>query len=108
MAKKTPAHTVAPSLVAERLQSWGMCVRKQRIAQRITARDLCDRLGISHPTLQRMERGEFTVSAGAYLAALNVLGVLEHAAPAIRNDIWHMDNPAGRARPETGHDDEYF
>jgi hypothetical protein len=74
-----------------------------------------------------MERGESTVSAGGYLAALHVLGVLEHAAPWLRTDLWYMDTPlayghpsgiwtplwymdtpAGRARPEIEHDDDYF
>ena len=108
MAKKISTFTAVPTLVSERLKSWGMCVRKQRIAQRIRARDLCERLGISHPTLQRMERGESTVSAGTYLAALHVLGVLEHAAPGLRNDLWHMETPTGRARPAAEHDDDYF
>ncbi|MFT5643038.1 MAG: transcriptional regulator with XRE-family HTH domain [Janthinobacterium sp.] len=108
MAKKTPTLAAVPTLVAERLASSDMCIRKQRIDQRIRARDLCERLGISHPTLQRMERGESTVSAGGYLAALHVLGVLEHAAPGLRTDLWHMDTPAGRARPENEHDDDYF
>jgi transcriptional regulator with XRE-family HTH domain len=99
-----------PTMVAERLASWGMCVRKQRINQKIRARDLCDRLGISHPTLQRMERGESTANAGTYLAALHVLGVLEYAAPGLRTDLWYMDNPLGRARPGTKNDDgdDYF
>lgn len=108
MIMKTPTLSAVPTLVAERLRSWGMCIRKQRIAQRIRARDLCYRLGISHPTLQRMERGESTVSAGTYLAALNILGVLEYAAPGLKNDLWHMSNLTGRARPEAEHDDEYF
>lgn len=108
MAKKNPSLAVVPTLVAERLQSWGLCVRKQRIAQRIRACDLCARLDISHPTLQRIERGEASVNAGAYLAALHVLGVLEHAAPALRFDLWHMENTTGRARPDAEGDDEYF
>lgn len=108
MPKPAPTSKMVPSLVTERLQMWGMCVRKQRIAQRIRARDLCDRLGISHPTLQRMERGEATVNAGAYLAALSVLGVLEYAVPRLKNELWQMASLTGRARPESGDDDDYF
>ena len=108
MPQQIPTRSAVPTLVGERLRSWGMCVRKQRIAQRIRARDLCQRLGISHPTLQRMEHGEATVNVGTYLAALHILGVLEYAAPALRIDLWHMENPAGRAHVEVGDDDEYF
>lgn len=108
MTNKTPTLAAVPTLVAERLKSWGLCVRKQRIAQRIRARDLCERLGISHPTLQRMERGEASIKAGTYLAALHILGVLEYAAPGLKTHLWHMENPTGRARPEVEDDDEYF
>jgi transcriptional regulator with XRE-family HTH domain len=108
MAKKSPSLMAVPTLVAERLQSWGSCVRKQRIAQRIRARDLCARLDISRPTLLRIERGEASVNAGAYLAALHVLGVLEYAAPSLRADLWHMENATGRARPDAEDDDDYF
>jgi transcriptional regulator with XRE-family HTH domain len=108
MAKKPPSLTAVPTLVAERLQSWGSCVRKQRIAQRIRASDLCARLDISRPTLLRIERGEASVNAGVYLAALHVLGVLEYAAPPLRTDLWQMESPTGRARPEAEDDDDYY
>jgi transcriptional regulator with XRE-family HTH domain len=108
MAKQDPRTTVVPSLIVERLQTWGMCVRKQRIAQRIRASDLCARLGISHPTLQRLQRGEASVGAGVYLAALQILGVFDDAAPMLRADLWRMDQANGRARPDAEGDDEYF
>lgn len=46
-----------PTLVQERLVEWGRCVNVQRMRQRITATDLCRRLGISEATLRRLERG---------------------------------------------------
>lgn len=107
MPKRALPAAVIPTLVAERLKTWGKCVRHQRVSQQITARDLCGRLGISHPTLQRIERGEATVNAGLYLAALHVLGVLAFAAPELDPVLWQTRSPAPRARPESS-DDEYF
>ena len=108
MGKKDPALTLVPTLVAERLRIWGMCVRKQRIAQGMRADDLCQRMGISHPTLQRLQRGEASVGAGLYLAALQILGMLEFAAPMVDNKFWQTDQPNARARPEVEIDDDYF
>jgi len=108
MAKSAPADIPVPTLVEERLRSWGMCVRKQRIAQRIRADDLCARLAISRPTLLRLERGETTVSVAAYLTALHVLGALEQAAPALAPALWQMETAHGRARPTRGDDNDYF
>ncbi len=107
MSKKNPASTLVPTLVAERLRVWGMCIRKQRISQRIRAADLCQRMGISPPTLQRLQRGEASVAVGAYLEALHILGVLDFTAPMPENALWQMDSANGRARPEGG-DDDYF
>lgn len=107
MPKRALPATAIPTLVAERLTTWGKCVRHQRVSQQITGRDLCERLGISHPTLQRIERGEASVNAGLYLAALHVLGVLPYAAPELDPSLWQSRSPAPRARPGAS-DDEYF
>jgi transcriptional regulator with XRE-family HTH domain len=108
MAKLAPTIIPVPTLVGERLRTWGMCVRKQRIAQRIRADDLCSRLAISRPTLLRLERGEATVNVAAYLAALHILGALDRAAPALAPDLWQMSISNGRARPDSADDDDYF
>jgi len=109
MTKRTrPANTM-PTLVNERLRIWGQCVRKQRVQQNITARDLCARLDISRPTLQRMERGAASVNVGLFLAAFHVLGMLGMAAPELEVALWQMDSPAIRSRPGLRKgDDDYF
>ncbi|MES2150077.1 MAG: helix-turn-helix transcriptional regulator [Pseudomonadota bacterium] len=84
------------------MKTWGACVRKQRISQKMTALDLCHRLQISHPTLQRLENGGETVSVALYLAAFHILGVMESATPELRPDIWQMRHPAGRVRIKRG------
>jgi len=108
MPKRDPAQLPAPTLVMERLRTWGAAVRKQRIAQRIRASDLCSRLNISHPTLRRLERGETTVSAGVYLAAMHVLGFLDQSVPPLARELFHTTTSATRARIIKAADDDYF
>lgn len=109
MTKRLRTSDVMPTLVNERLRVWGQCVRKQRVQQNISARDLCTRLDISHPTLQRMERGEASVNVGLFLAAFHVLGILDIAAPAPEAALWQMEMPGMRSRPgRKEHDEDYF
>lgn len=104
------AHTV-PTLIQERLLSWGRCIHAQRMSQRLTAAAVCERAGLSEGTLRRLERGDPGAAASAYLAALSVLGVLDAAAPALPLQLWARQ--AGRRvrlRGEERHDPdhEYF
>lgn len=106
---KPPANALPiPTLVVQRLNSWGGCVRKQRIGQHIRAEDLCARMGISRPTLQRLEAGSPAVSAAVYLTALHILGVAGMAVPELPADIWRMDMPMARAKKIGELDDDYF
>lgn len=97
-----------PTLVCDRLKEWGLSIRKQRVAQGILAVDLCRRLGISHPTLRRLELGEPTIAAVHYLSALHVLGVMDAMAPQPEPPLWRMTDAAPRARGPKKSDDEYF
>ncbi len=98
---------VIPSLVAERLEVWGKCIRKQRVAQNVTAADLCRRLDISRPTLGRIERGEGSVAVALYLAAFHVLGLLAIVAPRLDLVLWEPVREGARAtRPRD--DVDYF
>ena len=45
-----------------------------RRKRRLTAAAMCERVGVSKATWQRMEKGDPTVSLGAYAQALFVLG----------------------------------
>jgi hypothetical protein len=67
MPKKLLNTDTVPTLVRERLSTWGRCIHTQRLRQRITAADLCARMSISEATLRRMERGDPGTAAGAYL-----------------------------------------
>lgn len=91
MPKKLAAAHTWPTLVQERLVMWGMCIRTQRLRQRITVADLSARLGVSRTTLMRLEQGDPGAGAGAYLTALLVLGVADQATPALPASLWQGD-----------------
>lgn len=112
MPKKLLDTDSLPTLVQERLSTWGRCIHTQRLRQRITAADLCARLGISEATLRRLERGDPGAGAGTYLTALLTLGVAAEAAPPLPPPLW-SDIPQRRVKPSRqergGKDDaEYF
>lgn len=106
MPKKLLSPIEVPTLVLERLQSWGNLIRHARLQQKLRAQDLCARMGISATTLRRMERGDPGASASHYLTALMVLGVMDMVAamppPAIQGT-------AGRRvrLPDLGFDDDF-
>ena len=91
MPKKLTPTDTWPTLVQERLRIWGRCIHTQRLRQRITAADLCTRLGVSRTTLLRLEKGDPGAGAGAYLTALFALGVADRAAPALSPELWQGD-----------------
>jgi hypothetical protein len=112
MPKKLSNAGMWPTLVQERLVEWGRCVNVQRLQQRITAADLCRRLGISEATLRRLERGDPGVGAGAYVNALLTLGMANEATPALKPGLWHKapGKRVRRTRQEQGAatDADYF
>lgn len=97
MPKKLLNETTLPTLVGERLVTWGRCIHTQRLRQRITAADLCVRMSISEATLRRLERGDPGAGAGAYLSALLILGVFDEATPVLPPALW-SDAPNRRVK----------
>jgi transcriptional regulator with XRE-family HTH domain len=111
MPKKLLHVDTLPSLVQERLSTWGRAIHTQRLRQRITAADLCARMSISEATLRRMERGDAGTAVGAYLSALLILGVMEESAPSLTPSLW-SDAPNRRVKrsrePGAEEDVDYF
>ncbi len=107
--KKLLSSPAVPTLILERLRTWGLCIRKQRIAQKIRAGDLCDRMGIARTTLRRLERGEPGAAVDLYLNALLILGIMDAAVPALSNSLWEMRNANSRTRltATEGDDDDF-
>jgi transcriptional regulator with XRE-family HTH domain len=71
--------------LATRLQALGGHIRAHRKQQRITATATAEAAGMSRITLNRIERGEPSVTIGAYLSAIDAVGlVLELRDPAVK------------------------
>jgi len=108
--KLSPTHAW-PTLVQERLTVWGQSIRTQRLRQRITVTDLCNRLGISRTTLLRLEKGDPGAGAGPYLTAFLALGIADQAVPVLPAELWQGDYGQRvklRQQEKGGDDAEYF
>jgi transcriptional regulator with XRE-family HTH domain len=71
-----------PPAAAQALRSLGENLAIARVRRRESQRAWAKRLGISAPTLIRMERGDPGVSAGIYVTALWLMGRV-NALPAV-------------------------
>lgn len=76
MSKKT--HLPIPAQKA--LRMLGKNISDARRRRRITMELMSERCGFSRLTLSKIEKGDPSVSMGAYAAALFVLGMSEHLA----------------------------
>lgn len=64
-----------PPAVATQLETLGRRIRTQRELQQVTATDAAEAAGMSRVTLHRVERGEPSVTMGAYLSAMAAVGL---------------------------------
>ncbi len=64
-----------PSHVATQLAMLGERIRVERERQKVTAIDAAEAAGMSRVTLHRVERGEPSVTMGAYLSAMSAVGL---------------------------------
>jgi len=74
MSKSSLKDRLAPK-VRRSLVKLGHDISIARRKRRLTAATMAERLGVSMPTYLRIERGDLTVSIGAYAAALYTLGL---------------------------------
>jgi len=107
MPKKNLTADTVPTLVLERLRIWGNYIKKQRLAQRIRADDLCRRISISDASLRRIEKGDPRVGIATYFSALHVLGVLDRMAPP-QDDSFKAESLNSRVRSKNLEDDNDF
>jgi transcriptional regulator with XRE-family HTH domain len=86
VSKTSTSLTSLPPAALQALQTLGENLAIARTRRRESQRNWARRLGISVPTLIRMERGDPTVSAGTYATALWLMGTVsglpDLAAPA--------------------------
>ncbi len=74
MARKTVNLTPDMESVIKKM---GIRIQKARLRRNILADVLAEHAGISKGTLSAIEKGEPTVSIGAYVAVLNGLGMVQ-------------------------------
>lgn len=67
--------TVFPIPVSRTLKKLGSDIKEARIRRRITAEMMVQRVGITRPTLAKVERGDPMTSIGIYAKVLFVLGL---------------------------------
>lgn len=108
MPKRSQALDAMPPLVLAQLRTLGehlAIARKRRLASR---KDWALRIGVTEPTLARMERGDPSVSMAAYATALWLIGraseLAEIAAPvhdlgALENEVRAAQSRAVRKPP---------
>ncbi len=59
----------------EALELLGTSIRAARLRRRWTIRELAERVGVSHVTIQKVERGDPGVALGTALEAATLVGV---------------------------------
>jgi transcriptional regulator with XRE-family HTH domain len=74
MPKSPEALTALPPVVAVALRELGQNLAIARVRRKESQRVWARRLGVSVPTLIRMEQGEASVAVGIYATALWMLG----------------------------------
>ena len=72
---KSAVSEILPPNVRQSLLKLGGDLSVARRKRRLTVAMMCERLGVSRSTWRRMEKGDPTVSVGAYAQALFVLGL---------------------------------
>ena len=86
MPKASQSSVSLPPAAAQALRSLGENLAIARVRRRESQRAWAKRLGVSVPTLIRMERGDPGVGAGIYVTALWLIGAVgalsDLAAPA--------------------------
>jgi len=69
--------------LAEGLGDRIAAARKRR---RLTVTEMAERMGVSRPTLNRLERGDLSIGLGVLVRALGVLGLDEDLAKLAADD----------------------
>jgi transcriptional regulator with XRE-family HTH domain len=80
MSKASPAQASLPPVAATALRALGEHLAIARVRRRESQRAWAKRLGVSIPTLIRMERGEPGVGIGIYASALWLMGRVQALA----------------------------
>jgi len=75
MTKASQSLKALPSLVGDQLQKLGKDISLARKRRRLSMKSMAERMMVSIDTIQRLEKGDPTVSIGIVTTALWVLGL---------------------------------
>lgn len=67
-------------------QGLGDRIATSRLRRRLTVTEMAERMGVTRPTLNRLERGDLSVGLGVLVRALGVLGLEEDLATLAADD----------------------
>ena len=85
--------------LATRLRALGQRIRDHRRRQKVNATAAAEAAGMSRATLHRIERGEPSVTMGAYLGAADAVGlVLDLSHPEVAAPASDITDPPERVR----------
>jgi transcriptional regulator with XRE-family HTH domain len=88
MAKRTPpTHPLAQRQIA----AWGTRLRAARLRRQMTQEVLAERVGVSVPTIGKLESGDPSTSLATVLRMLTILGLADDI------DLLAADDSLGRA-----------
>lgn len=100
MPKRPPAIETLPAAVLAQLRALGEGLAIARKRRREPMKSWAQRIGVSEPTLARMEKGDPSVSMGVYATALWLMGrsqaLAECAAP--EHDLGALEDAVRAAR----------
>lgn len=65
----------------------GENIKLARLRRKYSSEQVCERAGISRPTLASIEKGKSTVNIGAYIQVLAVLGLAEDIQEVAKDDV---------------------
>jgi transcriptional regulator with XRE-family HTH domain len=77
------SHSVSRT-TAESLQLLGTSIRVERLRRGWSVQQLAERVGVSHPTITKVERGDAGVAIGTAFEAATLLGVPLYGGPEER------------------------
>ena len=75
------------AIVQQLLADLGQRIKLARQRRKIKSADFAMRIGISRDTLNRLEKGEATISIGTYMKALHVLGLANDIELVAKDDV---------------------
>ena len=70
----------------KQIENLGERLRAARVRRGMTMEEMAERSGLSRPTLSALEQGSPSVAIAAYIAVLNILGMVGDLAFVAAND----------------------